>query len=320
MIFFVLSGFFIGGSVFHKISDGTWGWGDYLANRLSRLWVVLIPALVLTFAFDEAGIFLTGGNGYNGEFNQMIHSGPMLNGRLDTGFLCFLSNLFFLQTIISPVFGSNGPLWSLCNEFWYYIIFPPLVFLFARNKKWMVRIFYFLILILLFCFLPRAIVIYGCIWFFGFLTFLCAHKPRLNSWTSNFLFFGVFFIFFALGFWLSKRNWPYSDFLIGASFAGMIPYLLNLKIDLSGYRWISEKLSEVSYTLYCFHFPFLCFLFFVYRLPHRSQPSPSGYLTYFIFFFIVLLLARGLWWMFERNTELVRSVFKRALKYMGRKN
>jgi len=166
MIFFVLSGFFIGGSVFHKISDGTWGWGDYLANRLSRLWVVLIPALVLTFAFDEAGIFLTGGNGYNGEFNQMIHSGPMLNGRLDTGFLCFLSNLFFLQTIISPVFGSNGPLWSLCNEFWYYIIFPPLVFLFARNKKWMVRIFYFLILILLFCFLPRAILIYGCICLF----------------------------------------------------------------------------------------------------------------------------------------------------------
>lgn len=32
----------------------------------------------------------------------------------------------FLQTRFTPVFGSNGPLWSLFNEFWYYVLFPAL--------------------------------------------------------------------------------------------------------------------------------------------------------------------------------------------------
>jgi peptidoglycan/LPS O-acetylase OafA/YrhL len=29
----------------------------------------------------------------------------------------FLGNFLFLQSIVSPVFGSNGPLWSLSYEF-----------------------------------------------------------------------------------------------------------------------------------------------------------------------------------------------------------
>ena len=33
-------------------------------------------------------------------------------------------NAFFLQTIVGPTFGSNGPLWSLAYEWWYYVLFP----------------------------------------------------------------------------------------------------------------------------------------------------------------------------------------------------
>jgi peptidoglycan/LPS O-acetylase OafA/YrhL len=36
----------------------------------------------------------------------------------------FVGNLAFLQTIAVPIFGTNGPMWSLANEFWYYLIFP----------------------------------------------------------------------------------------------------------------------------------------------------------------------------------------------------
>jgi peptidoglycan/LPS O-acetylase OafA/YrhL len=36
----------------------------------------------------------------------------------------FLGNLLFLQTILCETFGSNGPLWSLANEFCYYVLFP----------------------------------------------------------------------------------------------------------------------------------------------------------------------------------------------------
>jgi len=47
MIFFVLSGFLVGGSVLRGRMDGTWSWSLYSTNRLTRLWVVLIPALLL---------------------------------------------------------------------------------------------------------------------------------------------------------------------------------------------------------------------------------------------------------------------------------
>ena len=34
------------------------------------------------------------------------------------------SNIFFLQGIYTPTFGTDGALWSLANEFWYYLLFP----------------------------------------------------------------------------------------------------------------------------------------------------------------------------------------------------
>ena len=45
--FFVVSGFWIGKSVLGRLAGGTWSWHGYLVDRLSRLLVVLVPALVL---------------------------------------------------------------------------------------------------------------------------------------------------------------------------------------------------------------------------------------------------------------------------------
>jgi len=45
------------------------------------------------------------------------------------------ANVFFLQTITVPVYGSNSPLWSLANEFWYYLLFPLL--LLAPQRGWL---------------------------------------------------------------------------------------------------------------------------------------------------------------------------------------
>jgi peptidoglycan/LPS O-acetylase OafA/YrhL len=39
------------------------------------------------------------------------------------GFSTFVGNLLQLQTIVVSSLGSNGPLWSLANEWWYYVLF-----------------------------------------------------------------------------------------------------------------------------------------------------------------------------------------------------
>ena len=41
----------------------------------------------------------------------------------------FWGNLVFLQTILVPTYGTNALLWSLANEFWYYMLFPLLAVL-----------------------------------------------------------------------------------------------------------------------------------------------------------------------------------------------
>lgn len=44
MVFFVLSGFFIGTSVLESFRERRWSWRAYLINRLTRLQLVLVPA------------------------------------------------------------------------------------------------------------------------------------------------------------------------------------------------------------------------------------------------------------------------------------
>ena len=50
-VFFVLSGFLVGGAVMR--AGPAFDWRTYAIARLSRLWVVLVPALLLTAALDQ---------------------------------------------------------------------------------------------------------------------------------------------------------------------------------------------------------------------------------------------------------------------------
>src|ERR1700730_16114723 len=125
--FFALSGLLVGGPALRDIITGRWHWGPYMLRRLTRLWTVLIPALLLTWVLDTAGGALGGHAGYEGAFYGESFSGPSPGQPADLSLPTFLANMLFVQTIVAPVFGSNGPLWSLANEFWYYITFPFLL-------------------------------------------------------------------------------------------------------------------------------------------------------------------------------------------------
>jgi peptidoglycan/LPS O-acetylase OafA/YrhL len=59
MLFFVLSGYLVGGAVLRALSRGVWSWGDYLIRRLTRLYVVLIPGLIFGVALDLWGCTYT---------------------------------------------------------------------------------------------------------------------------------------------------------------------------------------------------------------------------------------------------------------------
>jgi peptidoglycan/LPS O-acetylase OafA/YrhL len=104
MSFFVLSGYFIGTSVMESVATQRWSWRTYLVSRLTRLQLVLFPALVLGGLWDRIGmrIHQAAPIYYNPLYKFYIPSVA-----LRSTVPVFLGNLFFLQSIVSPVFGSN---------------------------------------------------------------------------------------------------------------------------------------------------------------------------------------------------------------------
>src|SRR5579859_1562974 len=60
MIFFVLSGFFITRSIVVDDRGRGFSWPIYLTKRLTRLWIVLVPCLMLTVLWDRVGMAAAG--------------------------------------------------------------------------------------------------------------------------------------------------------------------------------------------------------------------------------------------------------------------
>ncbi len=120
LIFFVLSGYLIGGSVFRSLHRGQWQWRTYLTHRFVRLWVVLLPGLLLGALWDWIGLH----HGHTASLYNATAKSHAIDVTQTFTSSAFFGNIAFLQTILVPSFGSNGALWSLANEFWYYILFP----------------------------------------------------------------------------------------------------------------------------------------------------------------------------------------------------
>ena len=127
IVFFVLSGYFVGGSVFRSVRRGTFAWKRYLLQRTQPPFgVVLIPALLLGLAVDSWGLHRWGGIAgslYTSPAGSLV--APNLIARL--GFMNLLGNALFLQSSGIQPFGTNVALWSLACEFWYYVFFPLLL-------------------------------------------------------------------------------------------------------------------------------------------------------------------------------------------------
>jgi peptidoglycan/LPS O-acetylase OafA/YrhL len=119
VMFFVLSGFII--DFTSETKDKTLG--AFAFSRATRVYSVALPALVITFIFDNLGNHLHPAD-YAGWWYEGDHPG-----------LRFLSALTFTNEIwfshLRP--GTNGPYWSLTYEVWYYAIFAVLRF--APRKK-----------------------------------------------------------------------------------------------------------------------------------------------------------------------------------------
>ncbi|MGI3183471.1 acyltransferase family protein [Nioella aestuarii] len=131
VVFFVISGLVI---AFAAERDGDLR--TYSYNRATRIFTVMVPALILTLVFDAIGTRITMDAYPLGYYQHLSWSEFLFRGLTLTP-----------QWIgaMEPVrLGSNGPIWSLSYEVAYYIIFGFAVFLSGARRLLLIALVAFL--------------------------------------------------------------------------------------------------------------------------------------------------------------------------------
>lgn len=311
--FFVLSGYLVGGAVLKLLRGHRGNLRDYFIHRFSRIYMVLGPTLFLTLFFDQLGQWWFHDSG--------VYAWPIFDGHFSSKL--FFANLASLQSIFFDYFGTNGPLWSLACEFWYYILFPLLLLPFATRYAMSLRVIGFSIgATLCFAFVRQP----G--WFgFGFILWsmgafaTLAPRPVIRSRSlalALYIFVLLLIRFLVRGPLLAEHPWM-SDVadLSGATlFIGVL--LAFRDGPHEGYALLQSKmhkrLADFSFSLYAIHMPILIFA--------RAAASgimgetwvtqlaqPANYLLALIVMATIVLTALG----FSRLTEAKTGAARRFL-------
>lgn len=305
IVFFVLSGYLVGGSVITQLKYGTFQLKKYAINRFTRLYAVLILALILTFVFDKIGSFINTTGVYT-SINDLtsLAQGPIFRDDLKH----LICSALMLQTIVLPPLGSNGPLWSLANEFWYYIIFPVIAGVFYIKNNYLQSIIYPMIILLFFYFMPFDICLYLLIWMMGLIPYFVKKQSRWLKYVS---------VIAILGLLISNRLLnigTFSDFALALFIALCISTYDNAaKVSRSKNK--HQFLASFSYSLYLIHYPLQLLVLVIineYITPAiKIAPSITTFMIYGACLLICYLLSYLVATFTEYQTDRLRSCLQK---------
>ncbi len=264
MVFFVLSGFLITTSIAKKHAAGTWSLREYAIDRASRLYVVLIPGLLLGLLWDQSGRMLFSSSGL---YSHPLISFGTIIAQDQLNLKTFLGNLLFLQTIRCATFGSNGPLWSLANEFWYYVLFPlMLIAAFAwRKRSLRIAIPATALAFGVAAFVGSGILSGFLIWLAGSALVLAYRSLRIRKKVPLILYMVISCVGLSaclVAVRLNRLNIRAGDLLIGLAFTVFLFGILQIDFGArhQTYTGMGRFFADFSYSLYVLHFPLLLFL------------------------------------------------------------
>lgn len=319
IVFFVLSGFLVGGIGMTKLDQGKFNLESYAIDRVTRLFIVYIPILILTYLLDSIGNAYFGGSGlWNCASVLMCKNFSDFSALLS--WKNFLTNLFMLQSFFGPYFGTDKPLWSLSYEFWFYVVFGLFAISSLNRGAWRVIA---AVLLLGICAILgfRFIALLG-VWLIG----IGVSRYRGN-WLNYPLASLICFAFssFTMRFFNGKLESASSfiDYLLVFATAFSFGWLmlsvrympLRLFVKLKD---INKFFASFSYTIYLLHFPLMLFVIAVISSIFQINQLSSGFLPnslvglslYGGTFIIVVALAWGLAQVTEKQTDVVRALLK----------
>jgi len=305
VIFFILSGFLIGGSLTDSIQRGSFDLVRYLIARFVRIFIVYLPALVIT-----QGIFL---------FGPLLldnpGGGPLFkHQQLDFGgvsqAICFLSGL---QGFSCPAWEQNPALWSLGYEWALYLFAPAIILLIMWKASPGLRLMAIALVCTIavtVCHYPREAVFWFSAWFLGAGSYRILHA-RIVPLPAGLLGIGLIIAGMAIRH-LKAAGELETDTMIAAGGAIAIACrpLAAFPFAPRLFGWA----AGFSYTLYAIHLP-LVFLFVSifqsYGFPRDMPPSPAPFMEFAVTIAICLLTAFLVSLVTERKTGQIRAAMLR---------
>jgi len=287
LIFFVLSGFLVGGQVIRRMRDNRFDVRDYAIDRLARIVLPLAPAALL------AGIV-----------GRVWYALPLDPAQV-------AGNIAGLNGVVVTTLQFNAPLWSLAYEIWFYVIAGTVAVICAGrgNLACVVAAF---AATLVFCRLDASLIM---IWVLGALISAVEIRHRRGALAM----IGV--ILLVIGSFAIQASRPSASLepggfvpiavargVFGVGFAMTLPWLITPELNraLARPRGVARSfsfLAGMSYTLYLFHYPLLGVL--------GAYAAPGKFSVHSIALFAGALATCFVWavamyYLFERNTDMVR--------------
>lgn len=253
VIFFVLSGYVIAYVTTSKETTAT----VYTIARASRMYSVVVPALILTFFFD-----------YIGRSTKIDLYSSAYHYPTDGMGWQFISAVLFIHQIwnVDSVPGSNWSFWTLGYEVWYYVIFG--LFMFTSQSLRLLCI----LLAILFC--GPTITAMFPLWLLGVACQRLNARTKVSLLAAFILLSGSIIVWAGYEWWSARygrltyatgdlitRSQLPQDYLIATLFAlhligfNGLTHMFQpmLKTVVGPVRWLAGN----TFTLYLMHEPLL---------------------------------------------------------------
>lgn len=260
LVFFVLSGFLVGGPAIERALQQRFDTAAYAIDRVTRIFVPLLPTCLLTVTI------------YSFAFN----------GRPD--WLQVGMNVIGLNDVFGVTLPINAPLWSLAYEIWFYVFAGAAAYMLSSRK---INATALVALLCSITILSSSRILYLLFWCLG------AASVFALSWShkSARAIAGLFcFLIGCASYETAAASRSFanivitpmwiSETLVSIGVCLTLPFLCTPKAShaLSPIRRPVMCLSRMSYSLYLIHYPLNCALNI--WLPRATELSLASFAAF----------------------------------------
>ncbi len=287
IVFFVLSGFLVGGKNIQRMLDKSFFWQNYAIDRFARIFPPLLGCTI--FYYISALI-------YNG--NPSICD-------------CILNLLSLQCWVVDPVVP---PFWSLSFEVWFYIV-TGCIGCFCCTEKYYLKMIALCIVSVFFVKLGN---IYAFIWIWGAFVYFLKITPSLKIVITTSTLFSLGLILNQLTFTsrtfgeLITLSRYQTQMFLGISFAIFVSAIVSTKPQsrfLNGINRAGGYLASFSYSMYLSHDVTFRLLQYA-GIKRANSLSIASISIWCSCMAIAMLVSYLLFLLFEKNT----SFYKQSLK------